>query len=101
FGLVFNRCKITAEPEVKIFLGRPWRAFASSIFLNTEMSDCIKPEGWNNWGRKEREQTSRYSEFGSTGPGAASEKRVAWAKPLSQADAKAITKEKVLGDWKP
>jgi pectinesterase len=81
FGFVFSHCKITGEsPTVKTYLGRPWRPFASTIFLNTEMSEVIRPEGWNNWSQPDREQTSRYSEFGSTGPGAKPNERVKWAK---------------------
>ena len=50
FGYVFSHCKITAEPGVKkVYLGRPWRPFASVTFLNTEMSDAILPAGWDNW----------------------------------------------------
>ena len=29
YGFVFSNCKITAEPTVKMYLGRPWRAYAS------------------------------------------------------------------------
>src|SRR6266850_286960 len=40
FGFVFSHCKITGEtPEVKTYLGRPWRDFASAAFLSTEMSE--------------------------------------------------------------
>ena len=49
FGFVFSHCKITGAPSAKAFLGRPWRPYASTIFLNTEMSEVIRPEGWNNW----------------------------------------------------
>jgi pectinesterase len=105
FGFVFSNCKITGEtPEIKTYLGRPWRDFAAVTFINTEMSDVVRPEGWNNWGRVEREKTSRYREFNSTGPGAASEKRVSWAKPLTAEEAKKLTPAYVLGgsdNWDP
>ncbi len=104
FGFVFSHCKITAEPDVKTFLGRPWRAFASTIYLNTEMADCIRPQGWNNWSNPNREKTARYAEFNCTGPGAQTQGRAPWARRLSQADAEKITKDAVLGGadgWKP
>jgi pectinesterase len=50
FGYVFSNCKITGEPGVKSFLGRPWRQFGSTTFLNCELSDVVKPAGWNDWG---------------------------------------------------
>ena len=102
FGLIFSHCKITAEsPDVKTFLGRPWRAFASTIFLNSEMADCIRPEGWNNWGNKQRQTTARYAEFNSSGPGGNATDRAPWAKQLSAQAASAITIQNVFGDWKP
>jgi pectinesterase len=105
FGFVFANCKITGEtPEVKTFLGRPWRNYASTIFLNTEMSEVVRPEGWNNWGRPVAEKTSRYAEFNSTGPGANTAARVPWARQLGKAEAEAITVQKVLGGsdgWNP
>ena len=105
FGFVFSNCKITgASPEVRTYLGRPWRAFSSVTYLNTEMSDVVRPEGWNNWRDAAREKTVRYSEYRSHGPGADPKGRVAWAKQLSEDEAKAMTLEKVLAGsdgWKP
>jgi pectinesterase len=104
FGFVFRNCRITAKPGVKMYLGRPWRGFSAVTFLSTEMPAEIRPEGWHNWDRPEREQTVRYAEYGSTGPGANPAGRVKWARQLSESEAAAITPEKVLsgGDgWAP
>ncbi len=104
FGYVFANCKITGELDVKTYLGRPWRPYAGTIFLNTDMSAVVRPEGWHNWGKPEREQTVRYAEFHSTGPGASPETRVKWSHQLTEAEAKAITIENVLSGadgWKP
>ena len=46
YGFVFSHCKITAAPEAKTYLGRPWRDYSSAIFLNTEMSEAVRPAGW-------------------------------------------------------
>ena len=104
FGYVFSRCKITGEPGVKTFLGRPWRIYASTIFLNCEMSEVVRPEGWNDWKKPEAHTTARYAEFNSTGDGASPTNRPDWTKQLSAADARKITLEKVLGGadgWTP
>ena len=105
FGYVFSNCKITGETlEVKTYLGRPWRAYASVIFLNTEMSDVVYPAGWDNWNFPDNEKTARYAEFNSRGPGANPKARVGWSKQLTDAEAKAITVGKVLGgvdNWNP
>jgi pectinesterase len=104
FGLVFDRNTISGEPDVKTYLGRPWRDFAQVTFLTTEMSAVVRPVGWNNWNNPDREKTSRYSEFGSIGPGANQTERAAWARPLIAKDANAITAAAVLGGsdhWDP
>jgi pectinesterase len=105
FGFVFSNCRVTGEtPEVKTYLGRPWRAHSSVTFLNTEMSAVVRPEGWHNWGFPEREKTARYSEYASRGPGANPRARAAWSRQLSGDEAKAITTRKVLGGadgWNP
>lgn len=50
YGFVFANCLIHgANPAVRTYLGRPWRAFASVWFINTEMSEVILPAGWHNW----------------------------------------------------
>lgn len=104
-GFVFNHCKISGtSPEVRTFLGRPWRGFSSVIWLNTEMSAVVRGEGWDNWKQPEREKTVRYAEFNSTGPGAKDEARVPWARKLSETEAKTLTVPNVLGGrdaWNP
>src|SRR5450759_38734 len=105
FGFVFSNCKITGDqPETKSFLGRPWRVYASTIFLNTEMSEVVRSEGWNDWKKPETHQTARYAEFNSAGSGGSPKRRVDWAKQLTKAEAAAITPGKVLGGadgWNP
>ncbi len=105
FGFVFSHCRITGEsPDIKTYLGRPWRAFSAVTFLNTEMAAMVRPSGWHNWDFPEREKTSRYSEFNSSGPGATSPARVKWARQLTKKEAQKITLERVLrgsDNWKP
>ncbi|MDQ3818548.1 MAG: pectinesterase family protein [Acidobacteriota bacterium] len=104
YGFVFSHCKITGAAKVRTYLGRPWRAYSSVIYLNTEMSEVVRPEGWHNWNFPEREKTARYAEFGSTGPGANTRARVPWSKQLTKSEAAAITAENVLSGadgWNP
>jgi len=105
FGFVFSNCKITGESAaVKTYLGRPWRPYASVVFLHTQMSEVVRPAGWHNWNFPEREKTVRYAEFDGAGPGANPGARVTWARQLTKNEAKRITLEKVLGGsdgWNP
>lgn len=87
-GYVFDHCRLTAAEGVdKVYLGRPWRPYASTVFLHCEMGGHIRPEGWHNWRNPDNEKTARYAEYGSTGEGAAAEGRVPWAKKLSRKEA--------------
>ena len=105
FGYVFKNCKLTAAPGVtKVYLGRPWRPYASTTFLNCEFGSHIRPEGWDNWRNKENEKTARYAEFGNTGEGAATTGRVKWAKQLTSKEALRYTIENIFTDssnWYP
>lgn len=84
-GYVFKDCKLTAEPEVdKVYLGRPWRPYAATVFINCELGKHICPAGWDNWRNPENEKTARYAEYGSTGEGAVNANRVNWAKQLTK-----------------
>ena len=103
-GFVFSNCEITGAEGVRTYLGRPWRDFAQTVFLQTTMSGVVRPEGWNNWSKPAAEKTSYYAEFGSTGAGGESKSRTAWSHQLTAVQAAALTPESVLagGDgWKP
>ena len=105
FGFVFSNCIITGENlDVKTFLGRPWRIYASTIYLNCEMSGVVRPEGWNDWKKPEAHTTARYAEFNSTGDGANPTNRPDWTKQLKKSEAGKIMVENVLGgpdNWNP
>lgn len=90
-GYVFDGCKLTAEPGVdKVYLGRPWRPYAHTMFINCDMGEHIAPTGWDNWRNPDNEKTARYGEYGSKGPGAKADTRVTWAKTLTPDEAAAL-----------
>jgi pectinesterase len=117
YGFVFLDSKLTSDPAPWVdpagkpakatplaYLGRPWRPYGSVTFVNTDMGTHIRPEGWNNWGKPENEKTARYAEYRSSGPGANPDKRAGWSKQLSDAQARALTIENILGGsdhWRP
>jgi pectinesterase len=108
YGFVFVDCKlITKEANVnQVFLGRPWRPYAKTVFINTEMGAHIVSEGWNPWkGDKnfpDKEKTVFYAEFGSKGAGGKDiSKRVSWSHQLKKYDLKKYDLDKVLDGWNP
>ena len=78
-GFVFDRCTLTADPDVtkNVYLGRPWRPYATVIFLNSTMEGHIDPAGWREWhpGETHSIDTAFYAEYNSTGPGASRAER--------------------------
>lgn len=103
-GYIFNRCKLTLADGVdKVYLGRPWRPFAMTVFRNCDLPEGIVPEGWDNWRNPENEKTARYSEYKNTGKGSNRSQRVGWSGELSRSEARKLTVERVLkgaDDWK-
>lgn len=100
YGFVFKNCDITGDAEENTFyLGRPWRPYGQSVFIDCKLGKHIKPEGWHNWGSTDKEKTAFFAEFKSKGKGASTKDRVAWSRQLTDKEASHYTKEKVLGDW--
>lgn len=105
YGYIFKHCKLTAEPGVdKVYLGRPWRPYAYTLFIECELGKHIVPAGWHNWGKQSNEETARYMEYKNTGEGANVSERVAWSKQLTKKEAEAVTVDAIFGtqsDWNP
>ncbi|HUX55977.1 MAG TPA: pectinesterase family protein [Bacteroidales bacterium] len=100
FGLVFLECNLLAKEEAKkVYLGRPWRLYAKTVFINCFMGEHIRPEGWQNWGKSEAESNTYYAEYNNSGAGAKTEKRVIWSHLLTGDEAQKYTVENILGDW--
>jgi len=100
YGYVFNHCRLIADEGVdKVYLGRPWRPYAYTLFMNCELGSHIRPEGWHNWGNADNEKTARYLEYNNTGAGANTKQRAPWSRQLSKKEASEITLANVLGNW--
>lgn len=103
-GFVFDKCRLTGENTKNgVFLGRPWRDYGRTVYLNSEMGEHIKPEGWNHW-LPEREKTAYLAEYKSTGKGANPAARVSWSHQLTEVEAKTFATENFLkgkDGWDP
>jgi pectinesterase len=97
FGYVFKDCQLTAAVGVeKVYLGRPWRDYAKTVYINCEMGNHIIDVGWNNWSRPETEKTSFYAEYNCKGAGFKPQNRVKWAHQLTDKEAENYTLETVF-----
>jgi pectin methylesterase-like acyl-CoA thioesterase len=106
-GFVFNHSRVTGAAGVgKVYLGRPWRAYATVIFMNTYMGAEIDPAGWLEWVHEDKPclQTAFYAEYNSSGPGANPSGRERYAKQLTTAETANFEAKRFLaGDdhWGP
>lgn len=102
FGFVFLNCRITAAPGIdKVFLGRPWRAWSRTVFMNSELPLQVAAAGWDNWGNPENEKTVFYAEYMNSGPGSDTGKRVPWAHQLTRKQARNYTLQNIFCGWDP
>lgn len=110
YGYVFDHCRFTSEcaPET-VYLGRPWRSFAKTVILRSEIGAHIKKEGWHDWNKEEARTYTFYAEHENSGPGAAVAEgenpgnpkavcREKWTHLLTEKEAEKYSKEKVLSD---
>lgn len=103
YGYVFSHCRLVSDcPPHSIYLGRPWREWAKTVYLNCEMGAHIHPLGWNDWNKPHGH--FYYGEYRSTGEGACPEKRAAFSHQLTDKEAALYTVKDVLSgpdNWNP
>jgi pectinesterase len=107
FGYVFMDCKLIATEGVnEVYLGRPWRPYAKTVFINTHLGKHILPEGWDHWpGDKmfpNKERTTYYAEYNNSGPGASPSGRVEWSHQLTSEEAAKYNLKNIFSsarDW--
>jgi pectinesterase len=109
FGYVFFNCELIADTAAKkVYLGRPWRPYAKTVFIRCKLGSHILAEGWNPWKGDamfpDKEKTAFYAEYKNTGPGASLKERVNWSRQLTKQEAAKYTLKNILGGndhWDP
>lgn len=106
YGFVFQHCKLIAGDEAtSVYLGRPWRPFARTVFMQCELGGHIRSEGWDPWKGDamfpDKDKTAFYAEYKNYGPGANTTKRVGWSNQLTKKEAKQYTVKNIFRDWNP
>ena len=104
YGYVFHRCKLTGEcAEGQAYLGRPWRRFSRTVFLDCEMDEHVAPQGFSDWDDV-KVVTERYAEYGTTGARADQSTRHPAQKRMTAEEARRVTLPEVIGGydcWRP
>lgn len=97
FGYVFINCNLTGDASANsVYLGRPWRPFAKTVYISCAIDSIIKKKGWHNWSKPDAEKTTFYAEYNSKGEGADVSKRVSWSHQLTKEQSKKYTAKNIL-----
>ncbi|XP_031103070.1 pectinesterase-like [Ipomoea triloba] len=80
-GISIHNCTIQAAEGLNStlsFLGRPWKLYSRTVFMQSYIGDLIDPAGWLAWDGTEGLDTVYYGEFENYGGGANTSMRVQW-----------------------
>lgn len=106
-GLVLQNCTITGAADYlpvkgknKGYLGRPWKEYSRTLFMQSYIDDVIQPEGWFPWSGDFALNTCWYGEYGNRGPGAVQTGRVTWkgVKKVTEEEANSFTVAAFIND---
>ncbi|KAL5205178.1 hypothetical protein ABZP36_033387 [Zizania latifolia] len=84
-GTVIHNCTIEPHPEFKAdadkfrtFLGRPWKEYSRTLYIQSDIGSFIDPLGWLPWLGDFGLNTCYYAEVENRGAGADISKRAKW-----------------------
>lgn len=84
-GTSIHNCTITAASDLaasngttKTYLGRPWKQYSQTVYMQSFMDSLIDPVGWVAWSGDFALDTLYYAEFDNNGPGSDTTNRVTW-----------------------
>ncbi|KAK7284397.1 hypothetical protein RJT34_19142 [Clitoria ternatea] len=85
-GTSVHNCTITAATDLatnngitKTYLGRPWKQYSRTVYMQSFMGSLIDPAGWVQWSGDFALDTLYYAEFDNQGPGSNTSNRVTWS----------------------
>ncbi|KAI5067308.1 hypothetical protein GOP47_0017836 [Adiantum capillus-veneris] len=107
-GYSFHNCTLTADPDltkanytVETYLGRPWKEYSRTVFIQSELQALVQPQGWLPWNASNPyTDTVYYGEYGNRGAGADTAMRVSWKgvhPTMSETDASQFTVANFIG----
>ncbi|KAF9669312.1 hypothetical protein SADUNF_Sadunf14G0094500 [Salix dunnii] len=111
-GTSIHNCNLRAADDlassnqaVQTYLGRPWKEYSRTVYMQSFMDGLINPAGWQKWNGDFALNTSYYAEYNNTGPGSDTTNRVTWPgfHVINATDAANFTVSVFLlgNDWLP
>ncbi|KAG4990845.1 Pectinesterase/pectinesterase inhibitor PPE8B [Glycine soja] len=73
-----NSINNNSNNSIGTYLGRPWKPYSRTVFMQSYISDVLRPEGWLEWNGDFALDTLYYAEYMNYGPGAGVANRVKW-----------------------
>jgi pectinesterase len=111
-GTVIHNCTVSADPtlfpvrnKIQTYLGRPWREYSRTIYVQSQIDDLINPQGWLPWNGNFGLNTCFYTEIDNRGPGSDTSKRAKWkgVQTITFSDAQQFSVEHYIqgSQWLP
>ncbi|MED6156430.1 hypothetical protein PIB30_014395 [Stylosanthes scabra] len=107
-GTSIHNCTITAATNLgttKTYLGRPWKEYSRTVYMQSFMDSLIDPAGWAEWSGTLYLDTLYYAEYNNSGPGSNTTNRVTWSgyHIINATDAQTFTVSNFIsgGAWLP
>ncbi|XP_014495195.1 probable pectinesterase/pectinesterase inhibitor 7 [Vigna radiata var. radiata] len=110
-GISIHNCSIRAADDlasssgVSTYLGRPWKEYSRTVYMQTFMDGLINGAGWRAWDGDFALSTLYYAEYSNSGPGSNTSNRVTWSgyHVINATDAANFTVSNYLlgDDWLP
>ncbi|KAL4317910.1 hypothetical protein GQ457_18G007020 [Hibiscus cannabinus] len=83
-GYVIDNCVVKAAYGLgsskgvkKTYLGRPWKKYSRTVYVQSFMDSSIDPSGWIKWNGA-FDSSVYYAEYGNKGPGSNTGLRINW-----------------------
>ncbi|KAK7396906.1 hypothetical protein VNO78_18069 [Psophocarpus tetragonolobus] len=107
-GICIHNCTIRAAEDlggVATYLGRPWKEYSRTVYMQSFMDSVINTAGWREWDGNFALTTLYYAEYSNSGPGSSTANRVTWPSyhVINSTDASNFTVSNFLlgDDWIP
>jgi pectinesterase len=84
-GISIHNCIVTATSDLppwmaftSTYLGRPWKLYSRTVYMQSFLGDLIHPAGWLEWSGEFALESLYFGEYRNSGPGAFLDGRVTW-----------------------
>ncbi|KAJ6821791.1 putative pectinesterase/pectinesterase inhibitor 12 [Iris pallida] len=87
-GISIQNCSVVPSDELassggatRTYLGRPWKPYATTVYIESYIDGMVSPAGWSKWSASDGDSavdTVYYGEYMNSGPGSSTDGRVTW-----------------------